>query len=46
MGGLQGTDAFNKNISRSGDRRDSKIDLVLELIGADYGGQMLLKPCN
>jgi hypothetical protein len=27
----------------SGDRRDSKIDLVLELIGADYGGQMLLE---
>jgi hypothetical protein len=29
MGGLQGTDAFNKNIVGSGDRRDSKIDLVL-----------------
>jgi hypothetical protein len=41
MGGLQGISRIKYPV-RSGDR-DSKIDLVLNLIGADYGGQMLLE---
>jgi hypothetical protein len=41
MGGL-GTDAFNKNISKAEQKRFEN-RFSAELIGADYGGQMLLE---
>jgi hypothetical protein len=41
--GLQGTDAFKKYPVGSGDEERFENRFSAELIGADYGGQMLLK---